>query len=564
MLSVLSLPAFSFSAGAEEAPAAAEASTGEPDAGPEKENDGAEPEAAEARALPRKLAPERNAAAERRAELTKLPEKLLQAAKRLRVDPAGIAVSVVPVEDPKRPVLSWRADAMEPPASTTKLVTTLAALEVLGSSYRWRTNFYVREMPDRNGLLRGGLFIRGGGDPALVLEDFALEVDRLAQKGIRRIDGNIVIDRSHFNIPNVDPGAFDGRRSRPYNLQPDAALLNYRNLSFELTPDVKAGVARVVVFPPLAGVSYPKTIRLGKGGCGDWKSAIAFRVNDLGKGKKRVLFNGRYPSACGVKSFNVIAFEADEYFERLFRALWEKDGRTWRGKVVSGRVPEDGKLFLTRLSPTLGEITALTNKWSNNPMARHIFLTLGTRRVEEELEAKASEEAAEAKAAGAPGKTAKKEAEREAKPGDEKRLQFPRGATLGDARAELSDWMTSRGIPASEIIIDNGSGLSRTSRVSARAMTDLLSAGWNGPYMPEYLASLPITGRDGTMVRRKVALEEGRIKTGYLENVRSIGGYVHALDGRRYAVYASVTGAKNVPGGIRFLDAVIEWVYAAE
>lgn len=556
MLSVLSLPAFSLSAGAAEAPAAAVASAGEPEVSPEKENDGAEPEAAGDRALPRRQAPGLTAAAERRAELTKLPEKLLQAARRLRVDPAGIAVSVVPVEDPKRPVLSWRADAMEPPASTAKLVTTLAALEVLGSSYRWRTNFYVKEMPDRNGLLRGGLIIRGGGDPALVLEDFALEVERLAQKGIRRIDGNIVIDRSHFNIPNVDPGAFDGRRSRPYNLQPDAALLNYRNLSFELTPDVKAGVARVVVFPPLAGVSYPKTIRLAKGGCGDWKSALAFRVNDLGKGKKRVLFNGRYPSACGVKTFNVIAFEADEYFERLFRALWEKDGRTWRGKVVSGKVPEDGRLFLTRLSPTLGEITALTNKWSNNPMARHIFLTLGAYRVEEELEAKASEEEAAAKAAGAPKK--------DAGPGDDKRLQFPRGATLGDARAELSDWMTSRGIPASEIIIDNGSGLSRTSRVSARAMTDLLCVGWNGPYMPEYLASLPITGRDGTMVRRKVALEEGRIKTGYLENVRSIGGYVHALDGKRYAVYASVTGAKNVPGGIKFLDAVIDWVYAAE
>ena len=556
MLSVLSLPAFSLSAGAAEAPAAAVASAGEPEVSPEKENDGAEPEAAGDRALPRRQAPGLTAAAERRAELTKLPEKLLQAARRLRVDPAGIAVSVVPVEDPKRPVLSWRADAMEPPASTAKLVTTLAALEVLGSSYRWRTNFYVKEMPDRNGLLRGGLIIRGGGDPALVLEDFALEVERLAQKGIRRIDGNIVIDRSHFNIPNVDPGAFDGRRSRPYNLQPDAALLNYRNLSFELTPDVKAGVARVVVFPPLAGVSYPKTIRLAKGGCGDWKSALAFRVNDLGKGKKRVLFNGRYPSACGVKTFNVIAFEADEYFERLFRALWEKDGRTWRGKVVSGKVPEDGRLFLTRLSPTLGEITALTNKWSNNPMARHIFLTLGAYRVEEELEAKASEEEAAAKAAGAPKK--------DAGPGDDKRLQFPRGATLGDARAELSDWMTSRGISASEIIIDNGSGLSRTSRVSARAMTDLLCVGWNGPYMPEYLASLPITGRDGTMVRRKVALEEGRIKTGYLENVRSIGGYVHALDGKRYAVYASVTGAKNVPGGIKFLDAVIDWVYAAQ
>lgn len=556
MLSALSVPAFSESGSGTLTPAMAEAAAGASAHGGEKENDAAAPEANDEGAASRNRASGREGLPTPRGSFTQLPEKLALAAKRLRVNPAGITISVVPVENPGKPLLSWRADAMEPPASAAKLVTTLAALEVLGSSYRWRTNFYVKEMPDKKGVLKGGLYIRGGGDPALVLEDFALEVDRLAQKGVRRIDGNIVIDRSHFNIPKVDPGAFDGRRSRPYNLQPDAALLNYRNLSFEITPDVKAGVARLVVFPPLAGVSYPKTIRLGKGGCGDWKSAIAFKVNDLGKGKKRVLFNGRYPSACGVKTFNVIAFEADEYFERLFRALWEKDGRTWRGKVVSGKVPEDGKLFLSRLSPTLGEITALTNKWSNNPMARHIFLTLGAARVNEELEEKASEEKEAPKAAGA--------SKAEGKSQEEKRLEFPRGATLADARAALADWMAGRGIPASEIIIDNGSGLSRTSRVSARAMTALLAAGWNGPYMPEYLASLPITGRDGTMVRRKVALEEGRIKTGYLEDVRSIGGYVHALDGKRYAVYASVTGAKNVPGGIKFLDAVIDWVYAAE
>lgn len=561
---MLSAPGPASGAPDAQAPAGAQASGGGASEPPEdvEEEDAREAsreneEAKEAAHSRKTLRQDREAAAaDAPAALVRLPDPLVRAAKRLRVDPAAVAISVVPVESPGRPLLSWRADVMGEPASTAKLVTTLAALELLGSSYRWRTNFYVRNMPDKKGVLRGGLYVRGGGDPALVLEDFGLEVERLAQKGVRHIAGDIVIDRSLFNIPAADPGAFDGRRSRPYNLQPDAALVNYRNLSFEITPDAKAGVARVMVFPPLAGVSYPKTIRLRKGGCGDWKSAIAFRLNDLGKGRKRAVFNGRYPSACGVKSFNVIAFEANEYFERLFRALWEKDGRTWKGKVVSGKVPQDAKLFLTRLSPTLGEIAALTNKWSNNPMARHIFLALGARRVNEELAEKALAEKETAKRAPAAKAGAKSETEG--------RLEFPRGATLADARAELADWMTSRGIPAEEIVIDNGSGLSRTSRVTARAMTALLAAGWHGPYMPEYLASLPVTGRDGTMVRRKVAPEEGRIKTGYLENVRSIGGYVHAQDGRRYAVYASVTGVKNVPGGIKFLDAVIDWVYAGE
>ena len=259
-------------------------------------------------------------AAGRTASQSQLPAPLAAAAKRLRINPDDIVISVVPVESPKTAVLAWNDRRIDRPASVAKVVTTLAALETLGANYHWYTGFYTLGEPTTKGLLKGGLFIRGGGDPSFVVEDFSMAVDKLAQTGIKRIEGNIVIDRSYFNIPQVDPGAFDGRSSRPYNLQPDPALINFRNLSFEFIPDKETQTARIVTVPKLAGISFPETIPLGRGGCGDWKTSIGFQLKDLGKGRKRVTFTGKLPAACGPKNFNVIALEPNEYLERLVRS----------------------------------------------------------------------------------------------------------------------------------------------------------------------------------------------------------------------------------------------------
>lgn len=462
-------------------------------------------------------------------EMTQLPAELKKLARRLKVNPREVVISVRPLDAPGRTLLGVNDGVLEKPASTEKLVTTLAALETLGPAWRWRTGFYAAAAPDAEGVLKGGLFVRGGGDPTFVIEDFALEVERLAQLGVRRIEGDVTIDRSYFNIPDVNSSAFDGRGARPYNLPPDAALVNYRSLSVELIPDEAAGVARVVSTPRLAGIVLPETVPLKPGKCGKGRSAPGFRLRK-GEGDERIVeFTGTFTAACGASRFVTISFTPDEYFERTFRALWERDGRTWTGRAVSGAVPEGARRLLTRESPTVIDVIALTNKWSNNMMARHILLTLGAERVRR----------AEGRAKGA---------------------AFPRGATLEDGRAAVADWMRRRGVPEGEIQIDNGSGLSRESRVTARAMSRVLAAGWTGPYMPEFLASLPISGRDGTMRRRKVAVSEGRIKTGFLADVRSIGGYVHARDGSRWAVYASVRGKSAINGGIPFLNGLIDWI----
>lgn len=474
-----------------------------------------------------------------------LPAPLVRAAKRWKVDPNAVTIAVVPVDGPNEPALMHRADVSVAPASTAKLVTTLVALETLGVRHRWLTGFYTDQEPDAKGRLKGNLYVKGGGDPTFVIEDFEMELARLYASGVRTIEGDVVLDRSRFDVPQESANAFDGRGSRPYNVMPDAALLNYRNLSFEFMPDREKGIAKIAVFPQMDGVRFPQTIKLGKGACGDWKTKLGFKMETLKDGTKRARFNGSLPAACGAKNFNVIAFPRDEYFERVFRAAWKRVGGTWKGKVREGRVPETADRRIVHASPSLSDTIVLTNKWSNNVMARHLFLTVGAKRVEREADEarKAQEKAAKKAGKSAPEK-----------------MPPLRGATLADARAAVADWMKTKGLDPSRITIENGSGLSRNTRVTARAMSDVLRAGWASAYMPEYLSSLPVTGEDGTMVKRKVAVREGRIKTGFLSDVRSIGGYVRSVDGRRWAVYASVHGAKNMPGGIAFLDNVILWV----
>ena len=507
--------------------------------------------------------------------VSSVPEAIAGAAKRYKVDLDDVVIAVMPLEGVRLDAsgrsnvstlplrYGLNAERSVRPASTAKLVTTLVGLETLGAGFHWYTRFFADAEPDAKGRLKGNIYVRGGGDPTLVIEDFALQVDKLAQLGVKHITGNLVVDRSYFNVPPIDEGVFDGRSSRPYNLGPDAALLNYRNLSLELVPDREAGVARVVALPPMAGVRLPKTVKLTKGGCGDWKTKLGFKLRTEKTGAKRVVFNGGLPRACGPKVYNVIAFEADEYFERGFRALWEKDGRTWKGRVVEGRVPESAERLFTRMSPSLSEVLPLINKWSNNTMARHVFLTLGQKKVKEEEEAARKAEAAEEKAAKSEkaANAGKAAASKNASPKAVELKEFPRGTTLEDARTVVAEWLRERGIDEKAVYIENGSGLSRETRVTGRVMSEILAAGWQGPYWPEFAASLPISGEDGTMVRRKTAVAHGRIKTGFLNDVRAIGGYVQTRAGERYAIYASVHGAKSVARGIPFLDRVIDWVY---
>ncbi|MEP6607124.1 MAG: D-alanyl-D-alanine carboxypeptidase/D-alanyl-D-alanine-endopeptidase [Burkholderiaceae bacterium] len=446
-----------------------------------------------------------------RQDASMLPEGTAAALRTANVPMSAVGIAVVPLSGAG---LTLNVNESQPmnPASTMKLVTTLAALELLGPQYQWHTDALVTA-PLRNGVLEGDLWLRGSGDPQLVIEDLWLLVQRLRGAGLREIRGNLVLDRSAFEPASHDPGAFDGEALRPYNAGPDALLLNYKAVSFYFIPDADAKQARIYALPVLSGMVVPSTVRATDGACNDWRARLGGDFGDL----RRPIFRGAYPLSCGEKVWHVSALGAKEYAEAVFRALWESSGGTWRGHVLEGTVPPDGRRLAQHESRPLAEIIRDINKYSNNVMARQLFLTIG--------------------------------AETSHRP-----------ATTERSQRAVGDWLVSKGLDRREFALENGAGLSRVERVTAAGLARLLQGAFATPLMPEFVSSLPIVGVDGTMRRRSGAAGSAHIKTGLLTDTRAIAGYVLAASGKRYVVVALINHP-NAGAAQPALDALLNWVY---
>lgn len=444
-----------------------------------------------------------------------LPAPIQKALNSCKVPKGDFSLSVIPLTD-KGTTLKFNGATPRVPASSAKVITSAAALQLLGPAKVWTTRFVSSAEPDKNGVLNGDLYLVGHGAPSLTIERFWLLVDNLRARGVKEIKGNIIADRSHFDVTPIDPFAFDGEGNRPYNLGPDALMVNSRSFFIKIRPDKEAGVAYLYPEPRIAGVKLPESIPLSKEGCGAWRK----QINPDFSNPLKPAFKGKFPLKCGPKDYFYTSLSADQYLQVVFADMWKKAGGSWKGKVVQGKLPEDSedyKVLASSYSEPLTKLVYNMNKYSDNLIARQLFLALA--------------------------KTQKDEPK-----------------NLEGARAAVYEWAASLKIPASSLKIDNGSGLSRTTAISTDAFVTVLKHMWNAPQMPEFVSSLPISGVDGTMRKRHVAQGSAHIKTGYIQNVRSIAGYVQTKSGERYAVAAIVNGPSAV-NSIPVMDAVISWVY---
>ena len=409
-----------------------------------------------------------------------------------------------------RPRLAWQAEQPVNPASLMKLLTTFASLDLLGPAWRWTTPVWLQGSV-RDGVLDGDLVIKGSGDPKLVLERIWLLLRRVQQLGVREIRGDIVLDRSAFVVAEQSPADFDGEALRPYNVRADALLLNYKAVVFTITPDAARGVALIAADPPLAGVRTDASVALVAGPCADWRGGLRADFTD----PLRARFAGNYAASCGQMSWATAYAEPNRYNERALLGLWKEMGGRIGGTVRNGLAPPTPPSFEST-SPTLAEVIRDINKYSNNVMAQQLVLTLGLTQ---------------------------------------------RGAGTPEAAREvLRQWAVTRlGAPATTLLIDNGSGLSRDARLSAQLLTRLLLAAWASPVMPELISSLPVVGVDGTLQRSRATALRAHLKTGSLRDVAGIAGYVLADSGRRYAVVAIANHA-NANAARPAFDALLEWV----
>ncbi len=413
----------------------------------------------------------------------------------------------------KNPLISWHAEEPMSPASTMKLVTTYAALSLLGPAHAWKTEAYI---PGRieNGILKGPLILKGYGDPKLDIGRLWLFVNDLRARGLKEIEGGLVFDRSYFQVSG-DPGKFDGKPYRPYNALPDALLVNFEANSIRIVPDGNS--VRLIALPDFPSLSVSNHLKSAAGPCGDWEDGIAEQIASDGKSAKLAL-SGQFPASCGEKEDEIAAYDHSEYLFQLFSKLWSESGGKIEGGWHEGAVPPDAKLLAATRSAPLSSLVTDMNKYSNNVMARQIFLTLGALK------------------------------------------STP--ATEESARAQVRTWLEEKGLSFPELVLDNGSGLSREAAISPMHLGQLLLDAYAGPLMPTFFSSLPIAGIDGTMKKRLGKTQvKGRayIKTGSLENVRAIAGLVQAKSGKRFVVVCIVEdpGAKKAK---HFEDALLEWI----
>jgi D-alanyl-D-alanine carboxypeptidase/D-alanyl-D-alanine-endopeptidase (penicillin-binding protein 4) len=440
-------------------------------------------------------------------ETSALPPTVTQALATARIPEGSVAI-VVQAVDQKTPRISHNAQLALNPASVMKVLTTYAALGMLGPAASWQTGFWSEAEVDENGRLPGNLYLKGSGDPKLSLELFWMLLRQLRARGVRHIDGDLVLDRSRFTLPPHDPAAFDQRPLRAYNVGPDALLVDANAMRFILRPEGEA--IRFFRITPHDNLEVVTQLVPGKGGCNGWRERLSFV-----RQANRLEISGSYPISCNEQNLLLAPLSPEAHVRGLFGALWREMGGTLRGKVRTGRVPVDARQLAVQNSPPVAEVIRDINKWSNNVMARQLLLALGGE-------------------AGTPEAAVQK----------------------------TQDWLRAQGLDFPELVLENGSGLSRLERISAQSLNRLLLHAWQSAFMPEFIASLPISAVDGTMqkrLRNTLAAGRAHIKTGSLSGVKTAAGYVQDVHGRRYAVTFLINHT-NAAQGEKAMDALLLWV----
>jgi len=384
----------------------------------------------------------------------------------------GMSAYVRAVNSP-RPLLGHQDKTSRVPASVMKLITSYAALGTLGPNYRWPFDVMTNGVV-RNGTLQGDLILKGYGSPEFNQVELRKVLQGIKRKGIRNVNGRVVFDNSYFNVRNLP--SFDGKSQSAYNAQPDALLYNERISSFQVSARGKR--VHVSTSTPTHNLKIVNRMKKVRRGC---RPNIA--VSRQGA-QTVVTFRGRFSSRCGTRTYSRVISRPAEMIYGAMRSLWKREvGGTLRTQFAMGRAPANAKPLVRTHSRTLAQILPTIDKDSNNVMARQVMLTIGAR-------------------------------------------VKGQGTQRGGAMA-IGDWLNSRGLNFPELRIENGSGLSRHARISARHVGDLLVDAYRSPYRNILMQSLAIAGVDGTMKRRlKKSRVRGRgfFKTGTLRDVRSIAG----------------------------------------
>lgn len=458
------------------------------------------------------------------------PGRKLPGVLRARLQASGLPLSsfglyAEPV-DGGRPLVALNASEPFVMASTAKVVTSLAALDLLGPKFRWRTQAYLRGLLT-DGHLYGDLIIVGGGDVTLSTDDLRAWFERMQSMGLHHVHGRILLDRAAFQLhPSDFANTPAPAPDRPHHMHPNALMLDSGLVHVEVQT-ARGGRPQVEINPPLQGVRVLNNVKT-QGGCSAYAS---FKGRGRYSDAPQLQVQGNWSSACGSREITFAPLSVEELTLRAVGELWREAGGELTGdvqdhtdaarnSVVPEARPGESLVFWSvHGSDDLTRWIHGMNKVSDNVAARHLMLSLS------------------------PG--------------------FPRRpATLAGAQSRVRRWLLKQGLDGDDVVLENGSGLSRAEKAKPRALVQLLRQAWIAPYREAFIDSLPVAGVDGTLSHRLTQRHvqgQAHLKTGTLLDARALAGYVHAQSGQWYAVTALANhpeAALATPA----LDGFIDWL----
>ena len=377
------------------------------------------------------------------------------------------------------------------PGSVTKIFTAFAALDLLGEAYQWRTDAFI-EKENNNKEIVDHLLIRGGGDPSFSLKDLEKLILNIRAKGIREIRDDIYFDQTFFRQRKKSTAKFDKSPLRPYNTMHSSLIVNSNKIDLSFNLNEQTGKPDITpLFLPI-GIEIENNLSVGSGKCKDFRSKVTFDEK-FRKQTLTILINGVYPAQCKNLDHDLAITRTEHYFFGVFKKLWLNSGGTINGYYKKKNKSNKHVLVAHVFSEELSTALEMMLKESDNLTARNIFLSL-------------------------PEFSKRKE------------LRNSRKLLYGSMKENNIYWHFRN-------IIDNGSGLSRVTRIKAESVMSLIQEIDQGTKFSSIKSMLPISGVDGTLkniYQSKLLRGQLRLKTGTLNGVRCLAGFITTKSGNEY------------------------------
>ena len=388
-------------------------------------------------------------------------------------------------------LISINPSTTRSPGSVTKIFTAFAALDLLGEAYQWRTDAFI-EKENNNKEIVDHLLIRGGGDPSFSIKDLEELILNIRAKGIREIRDDIYFDQTFFRQRKKSTAKFDKSPLRPYNTMHSSLIVNSNKIDLSFNLNEQTGKPDITpLFLPI-GIEIENNLSVGSGKCKDFRSKVTFDEK-FRKQTLTILINGVYPAQCKNLDHDLAITRTEHYFFGVFKKLWLNSGGTINGYYKKKNKSNKHVLVAHVFSEELSTALEMMLKESDNLTARNIFLSL-------------------------PEFSKRKE------------LRNSRKLLYGSMKENNIYWHFRN-------IIDNGSGLSRVTRIKAESVMSLIQEIDQGTKFSSIKSMLPISGVDGTLkniYQSKLLRGQLRLKTGTLNGVRCLAGFITTKSGNEY------------------------------